>query len=788
MSIRKISIQAMLLSSMLLTPAAFIACSDDPSSGPKTDTSVNPGDTTQTNPVNPGTLNPVDTTSQIHAPVAQDTTILVPDEPAPAGGYSGSLSGVAEFGALKTGSKVTLSFLDEGSLASTGKTVSATVASDIGNYSLQYTGMPAYGLMEATGSFLNLIQGDGSGTVKLNSIIRAIDGESANVNVLTHLEYPRILHLMKESAMSYADAQGKAESEVLRAFYMNNFAVPARNLWTLGPGDADANLLAMTLLLHAEFSSSEIQGVIDAIASDIEKDGTWDDAATKAKIADWAYLQKYDELVYYLENLAPGLDIPPFEQKFRTFWYETFGLGVCDSTIQEKMAANTNQASSYYGKDFICSDSTWRMASASALQNREGTLLFGACTDALEGQFKESAGKTFICKGSNWSYATEAELVSAAVTAQNGACTSDNRGKVVSHESKYVVCINNTWKLLSAAPVDYSKGRAMNQKLGRGINLGNAWESVGSGANADCGWNNCIQDGYFKIIKDAGFNSIRLPVRWNEDASNSSPYTLNSGRLSGVKADIDQALALGLKVIVNFHHYTTLNDAASQKSGYENEKKRFLGMWEQVASAMESYSDDDVVLEILNEPHDMDNKYVDDLMLSAYEVIRKKAPGKTIMFEGNGYSKFAQISNVKLPADGNIIFSGHYYEPFAFSHQGHGYDCGTKLKSSDLSKMPSQFKAYTDSALTHFPDINGGHVPMNMGEFGISGQSGTCGGNAPSNTERAQWTDAAIKEAEKYGMSWHYWGLVGVGGFEAYDKNAGKWFDELYQVFLKYTK
>lgn len=777
MSIRKISIQAMLLSSVLLSPVAFIACSDDSSSGAQdVDTPVNPGTPVITDPDNPGQVMPVDTTPQTHVPVARDTTILVPDQPTPDGGYSGTLSGVAEFGPLKTGSTVKLSFLDDGSLDPTGKSFSATVTSDLGQYTLNYTGMPSYGLMEASGSFMNLILGDATGSVKFNSMIRAIDGELANVNVMTHLEYPRILYLMKESAMSYADAQGKAESEVLRAFYMSNFAAPARNIWTLGAGDADGNLLAMTLLLHADYSSAEMQSVIDAIASDLEKDGTWDDAATKAKIADWAYLQKMDELVYYLELVAPGAPLPPFDQKFRTFWYETFGLGVCDSTIQGKLVANTNQASAYYGKDFTCADSTWRIASAALLQNREGTQLFGACTDALEGQIKESAGKSFICKKSSWSYASENDLLNAAITGAQGACTSSNYGAVASYNSTYAVCMNNSWKALKVTPVDYSKGRAMNKRLGRGINFGNSWDSQG---RDDCGWNNCIQDGWFKLAKDAGFNSIRLPVRWDNDASGS---TVNSSRLAGVKADIDLALAQGMVVIVDFHHHAI---SAKYSSG---EKERFVAMWAQVAKELDAYGDDQVVLEILNEPHDMDNKNVDDLMLSAYEVIRKNAPGKTIMFEGNGYAKFAQISNVKLPADGNIIFSGHYYEPFSFSHQGHGYDCGTKLKSSDLSKMPGQFKAYTDSALTHYPDINGGHIPLNMGEFGISGQSGSCGGNAPSDNERAQWTDAAIKEAENYGMSWHYWGLAGVGGFEAYDKNAGRWFSELYQVFQKYTK
>ena len=93
-----------------------------------------------------------------------------------------------------------------------------------------------------------------------------------------------------------------------------------------------------------------------------------------------------------------------------------------------------------------------------------------------------------------------------------------------------------------------------------------------------------------------------------------------------------------------------------------------------------------------------------------------------------------------------------------------------------------------DAIAEYFPDIKGGSVPMNMGEFGVSGQHGSsCGGNGVSDDLRAKWTDAAIAAAEKYGMSWHYWGFVGVGGFEAYDKGAGQWYSELLQVFTKYT-
>ena len=107
------------------------------------------------------------------------------------------------------------------------------------------------------------------------------------------------------------------------------------------------------------------------------------------------------------------------------------------------------------------------------------------------------------------------------------------------------------------AKVDYSKGRAMNARLGKGINLGNAWDgnsywscgTLGEGDDfiytingvehkitltssdksffgnlpaerynyacndgLDGGWSNPIQDEYFAFLKQAGFNSVRIPA------------------------------------------------------------------------------------------------------------------------------------------------------------------------------------------------------------------------------------------------------------------------------------
>ena len=353
--------------------------------------------------------------------------------------------------------------------------------------------------------------------------------------------------------------------------------------------------------------------------------------------------------------------------------------------------------------------------------------------------------------------------------------------------------------------VDYSKGRTMNAKIGRGISMGNSWESTGKDMNQDAGWGNPILDSDFQVVKDAGFNSVRLPVRWNCDAEVNAPYTIDQNRLAGVLEDVSIINSLGMVAIVNFHHYETHNQCygdglvtAAQNikndpDTYALEKERFLAMWKQVATALNAFPDDMVVLEILNEPNGIaSSATINDMMLSAYNVIREAAPGKTIMFEGNGYSKFAEIKKLELPQDGNIIVSGHYYEPYEFTHQGTAgdqYPCGAKITSSDLTNIAREFKSYIDTIKVYFPDSDGIHsVPVNMGEFGGVGRTGSqCGEEAPSEAMRAQWTDYVIRAAESYGISWQYWAYGKTSGFQAYDQSLEAWMPEMKAIFDKYT-
>jgi len=100
----------------------------------------------------------------------------------------------------------------------------------------------------------------------------------------------------------------------------------------------------------------------------------------------------------------------------------------------------------------------------------------------------------------------------------------------------------------AAAPLDPFQ---MNQRLGRGVNLGNALDAPSEGE-----WGVVLTNEYFDLIKQAGFNSIRLPVRWSAHAMTNAPYTIAPEFLQRVDWAVSNALSRNLPVVLNIHNFT----------------------------------------------------------------------------------------------------------------------------------------------------------------------------------------------------------------------------------------
>src|SRR5215207_11739364 len=95
---------------------------------------------------------------------------------------------------------------------------------------------------------------------------------------------------------------------------------------------------------------------------------------------------------------------------------------------------------------------------------------------------------------------------------------------------------------------------AANKALGRGVNLGNALEAPKEGD-----WGMKIEAEFFPLIKQAGFQHVRLPVKWTAHASQEAPYKIDDAFIARIDTLLKQAEDAKLRVVLNHHHYDELD-------------------------------------------------------------------------------------------------------------------------------------------------------------------------------------------------------------------------------------
>jgi endoglucanase len=283
-------------------------------------------------------------------------------------------------------------------------------------------------------------------------------------------------------------------------------------------------------------------------------------------------------------------------------------------------------------------------------------------------------------------------------------------------------------------------------------------------------WGLTVQEEYFDLIKEAGFDFVRLPVRWSTHADESTPHTIDPAFFTRVDEVVNWALERDLTVIVDFHHYEEMAwDPWSHKD-------RFLGFWGQIAEHYRDYPSN-VFFELLNEPNDQLNAslwniYIHDALL----VIRESNPARDVIFGPVNWNAYDWVSTLDVPEDEHIIVTFHYYLPFQFTHQGadwvDGSDpwLGTTWDATDAEKaeITNHFDSVVDWAQRNR------RVHILLGEFGAYSES--------PQVSRVRWTEFVRSEAEHHGFSWAYWEFA--SGFGIYDPEAQAWREDLLKALI----
>ncbi len=335
-------------------------------------------------------------------------------------------------------------------------------------------------------------------------------------------------------------------------------------------------------------------------------------------------------------------------------------------------------------------------------------------------------------------------------------------------------------------------------ELHRGINAGNALDAPKEGD-----WGVTLDERFFADVAAAGFDHVRIPIRFNAHALASAPFTVDEDFFRRVDWAVDQTTRRKMTAIIDFHHYEELMDDPDAHAA------RFAAIWRQIAAR---YHDRpaSVLYELLNEPTSkLTAPRWNTLLVEGLAAIRGADPARRVIVDSVFWAAAKELANLELPAgDAALITSFHMYQPILFTHQGMDFmpgeyatigiqfpgppatpitPAGGALKvdwvadwlrryntapAAENPSSPSAVRA--EFAMAH-AYAERTKRPLYMGEFGA--------GDPIDPASRARWTRLVREEAEKQGIGWAYWD--DAGRFKIFDRKTGVWNPELIAALMR---
>lgn len=301
---------------------------------------------------------------------------------------------------------------------------------------------------------------------------------------------------------------------------------------------------------------------------------------------------------------------------------------------------------------------------------------------------------------------------------------------------------------------------AANMKIG--WNLGNSLDSSGNikgtaASDFETAWGNPVTvPELIASVKDAGFNSVRIPVTWWCNMNNDG--TVNDFWLDRVEEVVNYALDEDMYAIINVHHDTGGSEEAWLRADplmYEEMSQRYAGLWRQIADRFKDYGDK-LLFEGFNEILDSsfnwngsgEEEYavvnrLNQLFVDTVRASGGNNPERNIIVSSYGASTAQpQTDGFRIPSDtaqNHLIAEMHCYDPWAFTSNGGD----TTWDEEDKKVLEGIFERINRKVTKEQG------VPLIIGEFAAQ--------DAENTEERAAYAGDFIRIAKKYGITCYWW-------------------------------
>ena len=254
--------------------------------------------------------------------------------------------------------------MDGRSLKQTNGSFTSNITRDDGRFKFTARDLVSqYVMLIVDGNYRNEVTGKTSNSairLKAYSDVRRHATGTVNVNILTHLEFDRVYYLVTREKMTMKNAKRQAQQEIRKQFYIEQSDnTDAEVLDVFGTTEADAALLAISILLQGDRSEPEMMALLTEISNDMAEDGKWNGASAdslKSEIALWA-LNNHGKMNKFKENIISwhlSENVPKFEPYIENFIPNVLGGGKCDKASEGKSITINKKYSPFNGKTFIC--------------------------------------------------------------------------------------------------------------------------------------------------------------------------------------------------------------------------------------------------------------------------------------------------------------------------------------------------------------------------------------------------------------------------------------------------
>ncbi len=173
-------------------------------------------------------------------------------------------------------------------------------------------------------------------------------------------------------------------------------------------------------------------------------------------------------------------------------------------------------------------------------------------------------------------------------------------------------------------------------------------------------------------IKSWGLDHVRVPVDYNIFQNDDSSF-IESG-FGYVQKCIDWCGKHGLNMILDLHKTRGFSfDKGENERNFFNDsslQQAFYELWEEFARRYVQYNDR-LAFELLNEV--TDPGYIDSwnsIISKTVSIIRKYSKDIKIIVGSYWNNSLDAMKDLAAPADENIVYTFHFYDPLIFTHQG----------------------------------------------------------------------------------------------------------------------